>query len=176
MNTMNRKSVLTLSMLLLTAAMLLSVPAFADSINIALANPVQNATVPSTVSFTATVTAPSTNTATIYLNGDSFNVDVPLSVDDSGFFFGFPLSMNPGDTFTGLLFTVDVPVATAYGPYYGYFQILGGSDGSALNPISNVATFQVNVIPTPVPEPGSMMLLGTGALAVFGTLRRKLRS
>ena len=52
---------------------LLSVPAFADSITITLANPVQSAFAPSTVSFTATVDAPNTNTADIYLNGDSFN-------------------------------------------------------------------------------------------------------
>ena len=167
---MTRKLVLSLSMLVLTAALLLSVPAFADSITLTLASPVQVTGAGSTVDFWATVTAPTTNSAPIFLNGDSFNVDAPLTVDDSGFLFGFPLSMNPGDTFTGLLFTVNVPLTTPLGNYFGYFQILGGSDGNAQNPISNVVPFEVTV----VPEPGSLMLLGTGAVALFGTLRRKL--
>jgi hypothetical protein len=166
---MNRKLVLTLSMLVLTAALLLSVPAAADSITLTLAAPNQIGSFGSTVSFTATVSAPSTNTAAIFLNGDSFNVDSPLAVDDTGF-FSFPLSMNPGDVYTGVLFTVSIPSTTPLGYYNGYFQILGGSDGNALNPISNVASFQIYA----VPEPGSMMLLGTGAIALFGALRRKL--
>src|ERR1035437_6365817 len=100
--TMTRKLVLTLSMLVLTAALLLSVPAAADSITLTLAAPNQIGSFGSTVSFTATVSAPSTNTAAIFLNGDSFNVDSPLAVDDTGF-FSFPLSMNPGDVYTGVL-------------------------------------------------------------------------
>jgi hypothetical protein len=156
-------------MLVLTAALLLSVPAFADSITLTLASPVQVTGVGSTVDFWATVTAPTTNSAPIFLNGDSYNVDSPLTVDDSGF-FSFPLSLNPGDTYTGILFAVDVPVNTALGNYYGYFQILGGSDGNAQDPISNVATFEVTV----VPEPTSLLLMGSGALGLFGVIRRKL--
>ena len=167
---MNKKLVLTLTMMVLTAALLLSVPAAADSINLVLAAPVQTVLVGSTVSFTATVTAPTTNGATIFLNGDSFNVDAPLILDDFPFVFGFPLSMSPGDSFTGLLFIVDAPTGPR-GSYFGNFQILGGSDGSALDPISNVTPFQVDV----VAEPGSMLLLGTGSMALFGALRRKLR-
>lgn len=168
---MNRKKLLTLSMLVLTAALLLSVSAFADSVTITLANPVQWTYAPGTVSFTATVAAPNTNAADIYLNSDSFNVDAPLTVDDSGF-FGFPLFLSPGTSYTGVLFTVDVPNATPLGPYYGYFQILGGSDGNAQDAISNVARFEVDVVPTP--EPGTMLLLGSGGIALFGVLRRKL--
>ncbi len=167
---MTKRMVLTLSMLVLTATLLLSVPAAADAINLTLSNPVQITGQGTTVTFTATVTAPITNGAPIFLNGDSFNVDAPLTVDDSGFLFGFPLSMNPGDTFTGLLFTVNVPLTTPLGNYFGNFQILGGSDGGALNPISLVVPFEVTV----VPEPASLMLLGTGALGLFGVVRRKL--
>ncbi len=160
-------------MLVLTAALLLSVSAFADSVTITLANPVQWTYAPNTVSFTATVSAPGTNAADIYLNSDSFNVDAPLTVDDSGF-FSFPLSLSPGASYTGVLFTVDVPGSTLPGSYYGYFQILGGSDANAQNPISNVADFEVDVRAVPVPEPGTMLLLGSGGIALFGALRRKL--
>jgi PEP-CTERM motif len=167
-----KRKLLTFSLLAL-AALLLSVPAFADSITITLANPVQSSFAPNTVSFTATVDAPNTNSADIYLNGDSFNVDAPLTVDDSGF-FSFPLFLSPGGSYTGVLFTVDVPSATPLGAYFGYFQILGGSDSSELNAISNVADFEVDVRAAGVPEPGTMLLLGSGSLALFGALRRKL--
>jgi hypothetical protein len=167
---MMKRKLLTLSLLAL-AALLLSVPAFADSITITLSSPVQSVHAPSTVSFMATVTAPNTNTADIYLNSDGFNVDTPLTMDDSGF-FSFPLFLSPGGSYAGVLFTVDVPSATAPGSYFGYFQILGGSDGSELSAISNVASFEVDVAATP--EPGTMLLLGSGSLALFGALRRKL--
>jgi hypothetical protein len=167
---MMRKLVLTLTMLVLTAALLLSVPAFADSVTLTLANPVQVSLAPNTVSFYATVFAPGSNSADIYLNGDSFNVDSPLTLDDSGF-FGFPLFLSPNTGYTGLLFTVDVPANTPVGSYFGNFQILGGSDGNAQNPISNVASFEVDVV---TPEPSSLLLLGTGALGLLGVVRRKL--
>jgi hypothetical protein len=70
-----------------------------------LASPFQVGAFGSTVSFTATVSAANTNTATIFLNSDSFNVEAPLSVDDTGFLTNFPLSMNPGDSVTNVLFT-----------------------------------------------------------------------
>lgn len=165
---MNCKRLMTIFLLAL-AATLLSVPAFADAVTITLAHPYQPTVWGNTATFVATVAAPSTNSAPIYLNGDSFNVDTPLTVDDSGF-FGFPLYLNPGASYTGVLFTAFVPLSTPQGNYYGYFQILGGSDSSQLNSISNVATFQIFA----TPEPGSLMLLGTGGMALFGVLRRKL--
>ena len=161
---MNRKKLLTLSLLAL-AALLLSVPAFADSITITLASPFQVGTFNTTVSFWATVSAPSTNSAPVYLNSDSFNVDAPLVVDDTAFLTNFPLVLGPGASTTAILFTVPVPYGTPVGYYFGYFQILGGADGSQLNPVSNVAQFEIYA----VPEPGTMLLLGSGGLALFGT-------
>ena len=167
---MNRKLVLTLSLFALTAALLFSLPAAADSVTITLASPFQVAAFGSTVSFSATGSAPVSNSAAVFLNSDSFNVDAPLSVDDTGFLVNFPLSLNPGASVSGVLFTVWVPPAMPIADYYGYFQILGGSDGSQLNAISNVAQFEIYA----VPEPGSLMLLGTGGIALLGALRRKL--
>jgi hypothetical protein len=47
-------------------------------------------------------------------------------------------------------------------------ELLGGSDGSAslLSGVQNQFS--------EVPEPGSMLLMGTGALGLAGVLRRKL--
>ena len=155
---MMKRTALYLSVLALAATF--SSPAFADTINLDLSAPVQSGASGSTVSFTATVSAPSTNGATVFLNSDSFNLDEPLTLDDDGFFFDFPLSLNAGDSFTGVLFTVNLPGNVAAGSYDGSFEILGGADGGALDLLDTV-TFEVNT-PSAVPEPSTLLLLATG--------------
>lgn len=59
---------------------------------------------------------------------------------------------------------MDVPNSTTRGTYTGYFEILGGGDAFAQNQISNPVSFQINA----VPEPSSMLLVGSGSLALFG--------
>jgi hypothetical protein len=121
--------------------------------------------------FNATVT--NTLNQVVYLNADSFNVDSPLTVDDSPF-AAYPLSLNssgsPGDSFTGVLFNVDVPVGTPFALYTGSFEILGGTDPSDDTDVAGSAVFDVNV----TPEPSSFLLIGTALLALTGLARRKL--
>jgi len=166
---MNRKLILTLVMVLAVAT--LSVPAVAGSysVTLTLASPVQFGHSGEMVSFFATVMAPGGNSGPVYLNGDSFNVASPLSLDDTPFLLNYPLSMNPGDNFSGLLFTLTIPNGTASGAYDGYFQIVGGSDPNGQGPLSNVVDFRLDVA-----EPSALLLLlSSGSIALFGVVRRR---
>lgn len=168
---MMKRAALYLSMLALATTF--SLPAFADTIDLNLSAPTQSGISGSTLSFTATVFAPSTNGATIFLNADSFNVDGPLTLNDDGFFFDFPFSLDAGDSFTGVLFTVNLPTNVAPGSYDGSFQIFGGEDGSAQDLLDTV-TFEVNTS-SAVPEPGTLLLLATGLAVGMGFVSRGRR-
>jgi hypothetical protein len=175
---MMKKVVRTISMLalfVLPATLLFSSRAFADSISINLTDPVQSGTARSTVSFSATVTAPDTNKGTVFLNGDSFDVTTPLVLNDSGF-QGSPLSLDPGDSFSGELFSFALPSDLPTGQYIGSFEILGGADGGAQDTLGTV-NFQVDVAPTvsAVPEPESLMMLAAGLPGVAVLVQRKWR-
>lgn len=165
---MIKKTVLSLSLFLL-AMFLSAAPAWADSIGLILSQPVQAGAPGSTLTFDATVSAPLANSATVFLNFDNFGDTIPgaNTIDDSGFFLNFPLSLDPGDTFTGTLFSVALPPGVAPGSYTGFFEIFGGSNADAGNPLATV-NFQINA----TPEPGSWVLLATGigilAMGNFG--------
>jgi hypothetical protein len=174
---MMKKTVRTLStfaLFVLAATLLLSSRTFADTIGLSLNAPAQPYTAGSTVSFFATVSAPGTNGGTVFLNGDSFTVSSPLILDDSGFFNDFPLSLDPGDSFSGVLFSIALPSNVAASLYTGSFEIVGGGDTDALDTLASVY-FQVNVAPSTVPEPESLMLLAAGLPGVAFLVQRKWR-
>ena len=155
-----KKTALSLSTFVL-ATLIFVAPAFADTLNLTLTSPVQTGTPNGTLTFDATVSAPLTNSGTLYLNGDNFNVSLlGATIDDSGFLFNFPLSMNSADSFTGTLFTVSLPSVIAPGTYNGFFEILGGSDPGAQDTLATV-NFQITT-PVATPEPGTWLLFGTG--------------
>jgi hypothetical protein len=163
-----KRTTFTLGLFVL-AASLLSVPAYADTITLTLTNPVQvGGLLGTSLDFDATVSATGKNSGDVFLNADSFNVDAPLTLDDDGFFLGFPLSLSPGETFSGLLFTIFLPTNTPNAIYNGSFTILGGADGSAEDKLATV-TFQVNT----VPETTTLLMLGTGLPGLVAMIRRK---
>jgi hypothetical protein len=151
----------------LLAVSLLVAPALADTINLSLTTPTQTGSPGSTLTFGATVSAPLANGAAVFLNSDNFGDNIPGSlIDDAGFLFSFPLSLNPGGSFTGTLFSVALPFNLSPGTYNGFFEILGGASGNAQNSLATV-DFQINAS-SPVPEPGTWLLLVTG-LSILST-------
>lgn len=128
----------------------------AAPLSIALAAPFQSGNA-DLFAFNATVT--NNSNQEVFLNSDSWNVDAPLTVDDSPFNNSYPLSLGAGDSYTGLLFNVDVPQGTPLGLYTGSFEIIGG-DPSDDTDVAGSAVFDVNV----TPEPSSFLLFGAGVV------------
>src|SRR5882757_7907015 len=130
-----KKTACSLSMLVPAVLLLVAPPAAADTISLVLSNPVQSGAPGSNLTFAATVSAPAGNGAAIFLNADDYGINIAGSntIDDSGFLLNFPLSLDPGHSFTGTLFTIALPSNVPPGIYSGFFEIHGGSNASAQN-------------------------------------------
>ena len=165
---------LTLAVMTVGLAIELMPAALADTVNFTLTQPALSGRPGNTVTFEATVSAPITNGADIFLNGDDFNIASPLALNDSDFFANAPFFLAPGDSSTFDIFTVAIPVGTPLGIYLGSLTILGGANDSSRN---NLGTkpFSVAVTPdiTASPEPSSLILLGSGLAGLVGVVRCK---
>jgi hypothetical protein len=137
-----------------------SAAAYADSITFTLNTPGYIGAGGGSATFNATVTAPSSNLAPVFLNGDNFNITGPITLNDSDFIADFPVSLAPGASFTGPLFVVTAGPGLPFGTYLGNFELLGGANGNAFGVLGNPQGASFAVITTP--EPSSIVLLLTG--------------
>lgn len=164
------KSKMTLLVAPLLTLALTSAAAYADTVSFTLTNPTQYVSVTrgGSLTYDATVSAPASNSAAIFLNGDSFNVTAPVSLNDSDFFSGFPLSLMPGTSFTGDLFVLTLPAGSSAQAYLGSFTLLGGANGNASSTLGTV-----NFTLAPTPEPSSLLLLATGIAGLAWFVSRR---
>jgi len=166
---MKHKLTLAVMTVLLTIGLSPAV-AYADTVTFTLTNPTQHTggSAGGTLTYDVTASAPLNNGAAVFLNGDGFNLGLPLTIDDSDFFADAPLFLNPGDSDTFDMFTVTVPAGTTPGNYSGFFSVLGGAPGDLTDVLGTV-----DFVTVVTPEPGSFILLGSGLAGLVGVVRRK---
>lgn len=154
----------------------LSRPARADSILFTLNNAIQSSTAGKTLTYSATVSAPATNTGLEYLNGVGVSIATPNSffIDYSPFDSNYPLFLAGGGSYTGTLFTLFIPTGSTLATYIGSVSIIGGSTAGS-QAILATQNFTTNVLSaaTVTPEPSTWALLATGMIGVFALGRSR---
>jgi hypothetical protein len=166
----------------LLLAILLTIPVHADVITVTFTSADQHGSAGDTLTFAGTLL--NTGSA-VYINGAGINIDDPpfgpATYDLEDFLLNAPLTaMADGET-TSLFpfFTLAIPLGTPDGIYHGTFAVQGGAipfgseDPPPSDDLLGSANFTVQVVPAEVsgvPEPGSILLLGT-MLAGLGMVR-----
>jgi len=166
--------------LLITAVMLLwPVAAQADPLTLVLTPGAQTGAPGSLLTFSGSLT--NTGTSALFLNGLNLQLNAPggaFTLDEFAFFVNVPQQLAGGQT-TGTvpLFTVTLGSGALPGTYSGSITILGGLTDAAFDELTT-QFFEVTVqsAADPVPEPATIILLGTGLAGVLVSARSRRRA
>ncbi len=128
---------------------------------------------PLTLSWSATDFAGPMNAFTSHIGGTIMvggTVTYNAWVDAGNALDGMVTTIGGSQTFNTLSFSSDVGGGTAPGALYSLTQqvVLTAT-------VPGATSFNGNVAANPVPEPGSMMLLGTGLIGLAGAVRRRMK-
>jgi PEP-CTERM motif len=151
----------------------------ADPLTLTLTNPHQAGVIGNTLTFGGSVFNAASPAVQIISGQFTFDDGGgALFFDDSPFIVNFlTQSVGAGATLGPLdMFTIEILAAATPGTYSGVFSVLYDNGTGILE--TNLFDFSVTVLPSnePVPEPASLLLLGTGLLGVAKMALRKRRN
>ncbi len=146
----------------------------ADTITITFDQPNQTASAGGTLQFFGIIT--NDTNETVYLNSDDLNLKGRSLTPNDLFLSNVPFTLDPGAN-SGDIELFDVTVSSslldAPGTYSGTYNLVGGTEGDAQDNLSS-ANFSVKTT-NPTPEPASIYLLFSGALATLVPVSRRVR-